>query len=294
MGILDDFTYAQIAPRLMPGEQIFGMGYVTVWVRSGGRFEYTDEPRLGAATDRRLFLVHTEKERDYPQPRNLGLTEWWYEDLLLMDVKYDDHARNEVQFALGAKPGLGPGYEGRAERVTVHGNPHLGFSNPMPLRSQFVPWLLPRVQGRAFPPTAERAAQRDALVREQQAAYAQKQAVSAANSKASAKRLPLRLAFAGAAACLLGTLLFAYAAVLASTKAGRHLEAAERNRGYAAEETTKEGRQRVEGNAELEEQFAANSKNDLLMTGAISVVCLGGFVGMLFVVRRQRRKLAAA
>lgn len=292
MGMLDDFTSAQVRPMLVPGEQILGLGYVTVWGSANSRGVYPEEPRLGAATDLRLILIHTELEKDVPLPQNQGVTEWWYEDISILHPKGENQRENWLQFALAAKPGCGPKLDGGADRVTVYGAPNLGFDNPMALRGQLVPWLLPRVQSQAFPPSPARAASREARFRADQAAVAQRIAANEAKMKAFTAALPQRLAYAGMAVCVLFVLLFTNGVVAAVKNVNRHEHAAASARRFAAMTKDKSERARLESHARDEDEYASSSWTDIAIRSIGGTVCIGGSVGMLLLARRLRRKAA--
>jgi len=289
MGALDDFTHAQIAPRLMAGEQVFGMAYMTVWDRNAGRFGVG--PRLGAATDRRLFLIETELQADYPQPKNLGISEWWYEDVDNMNVMGEDARANFTQFAFVSKPGFGPRFDQAqdADRLSIHGAPYLGFANPAWLRTQFVPWLKPRIDARAFPPTVVRAGMRDAFLRDRAGAAFHQRAVSVANSQAALKKLPLRLAYAGVALCVLGALLGSYGSVRNFGKAATHSESAETSRGYYSKEKDATKKAHLKSDFELEEYFASGATQAAVANLTFAVICMAGLIGLLIFAKKKAK-----
>jgi hypothetical protein len=292
MGALDDFTYAQIAPRLVPGEQILGMAYCTVWDRQaqGGV-----APRLGAATDRRLFLIATELERNVPAARNLGITEWWYEDVAKMHPVGVDQAANFEQFAFASRPGFGPTYDtgDYADRISIHGATNLGFSNPIWLRTQFVAWLKPRIDGGGFPQTAARAALREAHFRERNAAAQQQQQRAAVARQASRKVLPMRLAYGAAILALLGAAAIGWGAYQTFASAGRKAATAVEERAAAAKAEDPDMKKSLGEGAESSERLAAEDTTLAFVWVVVSVICLGVSIGGFVLGGSLKKKLAA-
>jgi hypothetical protein len=301
MGILDDFTMAQVGPLLVPGEQVLGMGYATEWGSKNSRGLYAEEPRLCAATDRRLLLLHTELSNGAVQPQNRGLTEWWFEDIMAVQVMNENQRplaenmlENWLQFSLAAKPGCGPQLQGDGARITVYGAANTGFANPISLRAQFVPWLTPRVQGNQFPPSPERAAAREARARTQQAAAAQQLAASDARKKAASAALPLRVAYAGAVLCVVMTLLYVSLIVASIGKLDDHETAAASHRKSAAATKDAAERARQTSDAKFEDEMGDRERTTLVLRALGGAAFLAGSVGLVFVIRRLRRKAAAA
>ncbi len=148
-GRLDSFIYAEVEPRLRPGETIKAVGSVQRFPRYNMLKNPVGSPQhfLAAATDQRLILMKTEATGLFAngalKAENRGAEVWEYEDLQAVQAKWFGGFHNAMGVSLIPKPGRGP-HGGSAKRVDIPSRTD-GCDEQSRLCREFPMWLATRV-----------------------------------------------------------------------------------------------------------------------------------------------------
>ncbi len=246
MGTVDDFVAHTIARGLQPGEAVIGAGHVR---RETGMQSSPYDDWIGVATDRRLLLFRTTVTgigTFTVQPQNLEFVEWCFQDLY--EVWAVDESGLIVsitgpmrRFGFTPYEGLGPP-DGARQRYTIPRN-SLGLAGQVQFYEQFLGWLKPRVESRAFPMTDDRRQIVMQLQARREATEAARRAAGAQAAKNAKAMAPYALAAIPLISALVGVVALSNAVSgVSSAESGRALVA--RNVSAAQDDLTawREGR----------------------------------------------------